>query len=237
MQFEIISADITKVVADAIVLPANPDLREGAGASAAIYAAAGRSRLAAACDEARKACGRLADGSAIATPAYDLSANYILHAVVPRWRGGVHDEYARLSSAYLSSLYGADQLECGSIAFPLLASGNNGFDLRLAFDIARESIEQYEPEHLERVVLVLYGSHTVDAVRSWGYEVVDAGGGRVPAAPNNNLLDLGRKAVDVAAGFVMTGLNVALDWLGDPKNQEEIIRWGVRIAREVLDGE
>ncbi len=74
MQFEIISADITKVAADAIVLPANPDLREGAGASAAIYAAAGRSCLAAACDEARKARGSLADGSAIATPAYDLPA-------------------------------------------------------------------------------------------------------------------------------------------------------------------
>lgn len=36
---------------------------------------------------------------------------------------------------------------CKSIAFPLLAAGNNGYDVDLAFQIAGRSIEEYQPEN------------------------------------------------------------------------------------------
>ncbi len=241
MQFEIIASDITRVSADAIVLPANPALLEGSGTSAAIYGAAGRRRLTAACADVTKKYGRIADGCAVPTPAFDLPAGCIIHAIVPRWRGGDHDEYARLSSAYLSSLYGADQLGCKSIAFPLLASGNNGFDLRLAFDIARESIEQYEPEQLERVILVLYGSHTVAAVRSWGYEVTEclalAGGSSPLAVPKDEFAKLGRRLANIATSFAQTALDMSLEWLENPENQRVVIERGAQIARAVLLGQ
>ena len=241
MQFEIIASDITRVSADAIVLPANPALLEGSGTSAAIYGAAGRRRLTAACADVTKKYGRIADGCAVPTPAFDLPAGCIIHAIVPRWRGGDHDEYARLSSAYLSSLYGADQLGCKSIAFPLLASGNNGFDLRLAFDIARESIEQYEPEQLERVILVLYGNRTVDTVRSWGCEVVEtsspASGALPLAVPKDEFAKLGRRLANIATSFAQTALDMSLEWLENPENQRVVIERGAQIARAVLLGQ
>ena len=88
------------------------------------------------------------------------------------------------------------------------------------------------------MILVLYGSRAVDTVRSWGYEVVEypeLPGHQTSSAPSQGgFHELGQKAVGVAAGFVQTGLNMALDWLGDPSNQEEIIRLGVKIARAVL---
>ena len=34
-------------------------------------------------------------------------------------------------------------MKCNSIAFPMLAAGNNGFDRELAFKIAKESIESF----------------------------------------------------------------------------------------------
>jgi len=48
---------------------------------------------------------------------------------------------------------------CSSVVFPLLSSGNNGFDTKLAFRIADESIKAFEPvNQLSDVTLVIYGS-------------------------------------------------------------------------------
>ncbi len=133
MNVDIVKTDIVNISADAIVLPANPKLKEGSGASAAIFAAAGREKLAKECAKIKEC----AVGTAIPTPAFDLDAKCIIHAVVPKWKDGEHDEYRLLSSAYLCALNVADLMGCESIAFPLLSSGNNGFDLDLAFEIAR----------------------------------------------------------------------------------------------------
>jgi O-acetyl-ADP-ribose deacetylase (regulator of RNase III) len=153
MDFQAVSGDITTIKTDAVVLPANTGLKEGSGASEAVFSKAGRKELTAAC----KALAPVEVGSAIATPAYNLSAEYILHAVVPKWQGGTKNEYALLSSAYLSCLTVADAMGCESIAFPLLAAGNNGFNLRLAIQIAKETISGYQPENqLKTVFLVVY---------------------------------------------------------------------------------
>lgn len=67
-------------------------------------------------------------GMAVQTSGYDLKTEFIIHAVVPSWIDGEHNEYELLSADYRSSLEIADRMKCQSIAFPLLASGNNGFD-------------------------------------------------------------------------------------------------------------
>jgi O-acetyl-ADP-ribose deacetylase (regulator of RNase III) len=100
MTFEVFKANIVNIHADAIVLPANEALKEGSGTSRAIFEAAGRKQLTKACKE----LGHCNTGSAIPTLAYDLDAKYIVHAVVPRWIDGEHNEYDRLSSAYISAL-------------------------------------------------------------------------------------------------------------------------------------
>ena len=165
MNFEIVKSNIIYVEADAVVLPANPSLKEGNGVSEVIFKEAGRKKLSAVCDE----IGHCDVGFATVTEGYNLESDYIIHAVVPRWIDGKHDEYGLLSSAYLSALKAADSLQCKSVAFPLLSSGNNGFDPELAFEIARESIDYYQPESLERVILVIYENRVAKLVEKAGY--------------------------------------------------------------------
>ena len=124
---------------DAVVLPANEKLKEGSGTPKAIFEKAGRKELTKACAEI-KTCKM---GEAVPTLGFKLNADYIIHVVVPKWVDGEHQEYDYLSAAYLSALNVADIMNCETIAFPLLASGNNGFDLGLAYDIAKSSIESF----------------------------------------------------------------------------------------------
>ena len=70
-----------------------------------------------------------------------------------------------------SALELADIMECKSIAFPLLASGNNGYDLELALEVALKSIETYNAKNLSIVMLVVFGNHISDIVKSKGLEV------------------------------------------------------------------
>lgn len=167
MKFDIVKGDIVDVCADAVVLPANTGLKEGSGTSRAIFKAAGRIELMKACAE----YGHCDIGSAVPTEAFNLNAKCIIHAVVPRWKDGNHQEYELLSSAYLSALNMADHLKCQSIVFPLLASGNNGFDKELAFQIAKKSFESFSGEHLKKITLVIYEGSVALLIKSWGYEI------------------------------------------------------------------
>ena len=88
MKFDLVKTNIVNVSADAIVLPANEKLKEGSGTSTAIFEAAGRKQLTQAC----KKIGSCEVGSAVPTLAYNLNAKYIIHAVVPKWIDGNHDE-------------------------------------------------------------------------------------------------------------------------------------------------
>lgn len=111
-------------------------------------------------------------GSSTVTLAYDLDAKYIIHAVVPKWIDGRHNEYELLCTAYLSALSMADIMNCDSIAFPLLASGNNRFDIDYVLDIAIESFNSYRAENLKRIILVLYGGKVTNLVRKKGINIV-----------------------------------------------------------------
>ncbi len=104
MDITAIKADIDKISADAIVLPANSRLKEGSGCSTALFEAAGRKELTQAC----KKIGHCDIGGAVATSAYKLNAKFLIHTVVPKWEGGDYDEYNLLCSAYLSALTIAD---------------------------------------------------------------------------------------------------------------------------------
>ena len=102
MDIEIVSANIIDICADAIVLPANEKLKEGSGTSKAIFEAAGRSNLKQECEK----IGHCEVGSAVPTSAYNLNAKYIIHAVVPKWRGGNNNEYGLLSSGTICVPFG-----------------------------------------------------------------------------------------------------------------------------------
>ena len=218
MKFKIIKANIVDVASDAIVLPANEALKEGSGTSKAIFTAAGRKELTKACKE----LGHCSTGSAIPTLAYNLSSKYIIHAVVPKWIDGEHSEYDLLSSAYLASLNIAEVMGCESVAFPLLASGNNGFDKQLAVRIAEESIKSFEGVNLKKVFLVVYGDTMETYMKSLGYNVLV-----IPAHVKMNdkkihHQDKQKKLIadgkDVAQDILETQLEKGIEWIKHPKN-------------------
>ena len=69
--------------ADAIVLPANPELKEGSGVSTAIFKKAGREKLKKACDDIVEKKGKIRVGMAVPTLCFELDATYVIHADEP----------------------------------------------------------------------------------------------------------------------------------------------------------
>lgn len=239
MQFELIRNDITKMAVDAIVLPANSKLREGSGTSKAIFEKAGRKELEKACNVALKKDDQIYVGGAIPTLAFNLDAKFIIHSIVPKWIDGEHQEYDKLSSAYLSALGLADVMSCESIAFPLLASGHNGFDPNIAFEIAKESIEAYQPTNkLKRVMLVLYGAKAMQIAREQGLVVEEMIDDVYILANAENYETPGQRALnnglDIAGKFLDDGINMAMEYLNDQENRKKIIEAGFKIAQVAI---
>ncbi len=155
MSFKILRNDITKVRADAIVNTANPFPTVGSGTDTAVYEAAGYDKLL----DARKKIGVIERGKSAWTPAFNLKnhgVKYIIHTIGVFYKDGNHDESKILRSCYSSALKIAAELNCKSVAIPLLASGNYRFPKDLALQIAVEEISRFLLEHEVDVFLVVY---------------------------------------------------------------------------------
>ncbi len=152
MPFQIIRNDITKVKADIIVNTANPQPMIGSGTDSAIYKAAGAEALLA----EREKIGNIKSGEAAVTPAFGLSAKYIIHTVGPAWENGMHCECDVLRSCYEKSLALAAELSAESIAFPLIATGVYGFPKDEALSIALSTISKFLLSHDMKVILVVF---------------------------------------------------------------------------------
>jgi O-acetyl-ADP-ribose deacetylase (regulator of RNase III) len=129
--------DLTRVDADAVVNAANSMLLGGGGVDGAIHAAAGP-RLLEACRRLRNTTHPhgLAVGDAVATPAFDLPASWVIHTVGPNLHRG-QDDPALLSSCFARSLDVAAELDVRSIAFPAVSAGAYGWPVA---DVARVAV-------------------------------------------------------------------------------------------------
>ena len=152
MAFRIIRNDITKVLADAIVNTANPRPRYVSGTDYAIYMAAGADELL----EERQKIGNIEIGQAAVTPAFALSAKYIIHTVGPAWIDGEHGEREAVRSCYENSLRLAKELGCESIAFPLIATGVYGFPKADALQIAVSVFSEFLSDTDMEIILVVF---------------------------------------------------------------------------------
>ena len=121
---------------DILVLSANPSLLAGSGISGVIHKAAGPNLEAAA-----KPFAPLEPGRSIITPAFDLSAKYIIHTVCPRYMDGQRGESEQLYNAYASALALHSQApDANSIAFVSMGTGVYKWPMELAAGIAVKAL-------------------------------------------------------------------------------------------------
>lgn len=151
MPFEIVRNDITNMQVDAIVNAASRLPRVNAGVDSAIHKKAGPFLLA-----ARKEIGYIEPGTAAITPAYNLDAEYVIHAATPVWIDGLHGELKTLRNTYNMCLDLAVKNKCDSIAFPLLASGNHGFPKNKAIQVAISAFSEFLMEYEMQIYLVVF---------------------------------------------------------------------------------
>lgn len=156
MPFDIVRNDITNMQVDAIVNAASRLPRVNAGVDSAIHKKAGPSLLA-----ARKEIGYIQPGTAAITPAFDLNAEYVIHAATPTWIDGLHGEAESLRAAYDMCLNLAAENNCDSIAFPLLASGNHGFPKSKALQVAIGAFSAFLMDHDMQIYLVVFSRESV----------------------------------------------------------------------------
>ena len=113
-------------VVDAVVNAANDGLWAGGGICGVIFKKAGMAALTAACKQYKTP---LKDGSAVITPAFNMTnAKYIIHAVGPDF-GRTPKAFKELFDAYYNSLCVLMDNGLHSISFPLISSGIFGGSL------------------------------------------------------------------------------------------------------------
>ena len=158
--------DITRVAADAIVNAANSGLAGGGGVDGAIHRAGGPAIM----DELDRLRpqigGRCPTGSAVATGAGRLPAQWVFHAVGPIYRDGKQGEPEQLASCYRTCMEMAEERGARRITFPAISTGIYGYPLEAAARIAVDEVRQYlEREHsvIEEATFVLFDQRSYDA--------------------------------------------------------------------------
>ena len=151
MPFAIVRNDITRMKADAIVNTANPRPVIGGGTDSALHAKAGPQLL-----EARKEIGDLPVGEAAVTPGFGLAAKYVIHVSGPVWQDGKSGEETLLRQCYDRALSLAEERECASVAFPLLAAGTYGFPRDRALRVAESAFRDFLADHEMMIWLVVF---------------------------------------------------------------------------------
>ena len=152
---EVILRDITKQPTDAIVNPANTQLKLGAGVAGDILLKGGK--------VIQEECDRIGScplGEAVITTGGRLYAKYVIHAVGPRY--GIDPEPEKyLKSAIINSIELADEYKLNTIAFPAISTGIFRYPLEDAAKvIVGAMLEKMQSgTNLKKIVLCLYSEN------------------------------------------------------------------------------
>jgi O-acetyl-ADP-ribose deacetylase len=158
MEISVELGDITKVVTDCIINPANPTLMWGGGVDWAIHTAAG--------PELREECKTLrkerfpdgmSTGDVVATRAYNLPCKHVVHTVGPVY-GCTDDSAGELRRAILNSLDLAEKLGARSVTLPAISTGSYGYPVKEAAAITVQAVRDSGSRLLVKFVLFDMGT-------------------------------------------------------------------------------
>lgn len=150
MDVTVVRGNIADRSADALVTAAGTNLLMDTGGTGTALLAAGGEAL----GEAAIEQGPIEYGDVAVTDAYNLDAEYVIHAAAAAFGGEARAEHVR--SAARQSLETADDLACRSIVMPAIGCGTAGFEVERGGEIIREEIAQFDPNGLEELELIGY---------------------------------------------------------------------------------
>jgi O-acetyl-ADP-ribose deacetylase (regulator of RNase III) len=169
-KLELVQGDITQQRTDAVVNAANSGLSGGGGVDGAIHRAGGPAIM-----EACRRIGGCPTGSAVITTGGNLPARHVIHAVGPRWQGGLHGEQKLLVGAYESSLRVAVENGLRAVAFPSISTGAYGYPIEAAARVALQAVADFlraNPGRLDLVRFVLFSAGDLEVYRAALAEVL-----------------------------------------------------------------
>ena len=153
--------DLTAMDIEAIVFYASPDLILGAGFGSAIAARGGMS-----IQDELKPYGTISTGEAVVTSAGQLNAQFIIHAVGPRFQE-IDSEY-KLRTTMQNALKVAKEKGIRKIAFPPMGTGFYGISLDMCASAMLETIGKHisEDTSLEEVVICVLDNREFNAFQA-----------------------------------------------------------------------
>jgi O-acetyl-ADP-ribose deacetylase (regulator of RNase III) len=158
----LIRGDITTQHVDAIVNAANSTLMGGGGVDGAIHRRGGPAILEA-CKRLRESAfpDGLPTGQAVATPAGNLPARWVIHTVGPVY-SAQQDHSRLLASCHTEALRVAADLDARTVAFPAISTGIYGYPLPLAAPIAIRAV-WHAATSVDEIRFVLFGDDAYGA--------------------------------------------------------------------------
>ena len=156
----IMQGDITCIPSQAMVNSANPSLLAGGGVCGAIHRVAGP-QLEAAC----RLVGPIGPGEAVLTDAFNLPAEYVIHAVAPRYLDGSRGEREGLQQTYNAICQLVARHSITSLSIPSIGTGIYRFPVELAGEIAVETLKNSLPNECH-ATFVCFDAGTFQAYQS-----------------------------------------------------------------------
>jgi O-acetyl-ADP-ribose deacetylase (regulator of RNase III) len=166
MDFEVVQGDIATQRADALVNAAGTSLEMGSGVAGALRRAGGE-----AINDEATAQGPIDLGDVAVTDAYDLNAEYVIHAAAMPHYGDGQATAESIREATRRSLEAAEKHGCRSLVIPALGCGVAGFDLEGGARIVVEGIRDFENESLTDIRFIGYSDEEVTTIRAVAEEV------------------------------------------------------------------
>ncbi|MXV62262.1 Appr-1-p processing protein [Natronorubrum sp. JWXQ-INN-674] len=161
MEFDVVQGDIAAQSADALVNAAGTSLEMGSGVAGALKRGAG-----AGINEEATEKGPVDLGKVAVTDAYDLDAEYVIHAAAMAHYGSGEATRESIRDATRNALERADELGCRSLVIPALGCGVAGFDLVTGAELIGEEIGRYEPETLAEIRFIAYSDDEYETIRA-----------------------------------------------------------------------
>jgi len=151
MKLTAIQGNIAAQSADALVNAAGTSLEMGSGVAGAL-----RRRAGGPINDEATSKGPIDLGEVAVTDAYDLDAEYVIHAAAMPHYGDGKATVDSIRAATRNALKTADERGCESLVIPILGTGVAGFGFERGARLICEEIAAYEPATLTDVRAIAY---------------------------------------------------------------------------------